>query len=258
MVYHRGYWVMTCLYGLLRTEYGVLLRMSEAQGFRWSVLLVGRSNLAPTSWSAARPPARTPLFRILCATLTFSPAGQKATIFRASPRKRTTKCLGAPQPILVVSTIMSDPLSLAASAAGLVSLGLQVCGGITQYLDALDCREQDISSARQQNESLQKLFPIIESSLSQLRGDHHEATAAAQDCLNACKTNLKALEDLLADLTGSCQAHGEKRIKVTSRGKKLFYPFKRSKLRELEEKLSRTNAALQLPLQALELWGNFN
>lgn len=148
---------------------------------------------------------------------------------------------------------MSDPLSIAASAAGLVSLGLQVCGGITRYLDALDCREQDISSSRQRNESLQKLLPVIEFSLNQLRSDHHAVTAAAQDCLDACKTDFKDLENLLVDLTSSGRANSGKTSKIASHGKKLLYPFKRSKLQELNGKLSRTTQSLQLALQALGL-----
>lgn len=148
---------------------------------------------------------------------------------------------------------MADPLSVAGLAAGLVSLGLQVSGGITQYLDALDCREQDISSARQQNESLRKVLPVIEASLSQLQSDHHTATAAAQACLDSCKTSFKALQDLVTDLTGPDQANSGKRSKIASHGRRLAYPFKRPKLQQLEGKLRSANAALQLALQALEL-----
>jgi hypothetical protein len=47
---------------------------------------------------------------------------------------------------------MADPLSIAGTVAGLVSLGLQVCGGITQYLDAIKCLAEELSSARRQVE----------------------------------------------------------------------------------------------------------
>lgn len=145
---------------------------------------------------------------------------------------------------------MADPLSIAASAAGLVSLGFQVGGGITQYLDALNCRDADISSARQQNKALSDTLSVIEASLVQLRTDHHAATAAAKACLDSCRASLMALQGLVAKVAGPGQATTSK---IQGHGRKLLYPFKRPKLQQLEAKLGSTNAALQLALQALGL-----
>ncbi|KAH6838338.1 hypothetical protein B0I37DRAFT_316861 [Chaetomium sp. MPI-CAGE-AT-0009] len=148
---------------------------------------------------------------------------------------------------------MADPLSVAGLAAGLVSLGLQVSGGIAQYVDALDCREHDIAYARQQNDSLHKTLQVIETSLVQLRHDHHPATAAVQGCLDSCKTELNALQDLVAELAHPAQSITNRRSKIKSHGKKLLYPFDRPKLQQLETKLHNANATLRLALQALGL-----
>lgn len=146
---------------------------------------------------------------------------------------------------------MADPLSVAGLATGLVSLGLQTYGGITKYIDALDCREQDIASIKQQNDSLRKTVQVVETSLAQLQCGHQRPTAAARDCLGSCKNELQALDDLLAQLTGFGQPTTGRRNKIKSRGKKLLYPFSRPKLEQLETRLRNTNLTLQLALQAL-------
>ncbi|KAK4247357.1 hypothetical protein C7999DRAFT_41321 [Corynascus novoguineensis] len=148
---------------------------------------------------------------------------------------------------------MADPLSISGLAAGLVSLGLQVSGGITQYFDALECRDQDLSSARQLNDALQKTLRVIETHVAQLKSGHHAATAAVQTCLDSCKTDLQALQRLVAELAGPDQVVAGRVSKIKSRSQKLLYPFSRPKLQQLEAKLRNANATLQLAMQTLEL-----
>jgi len=51
---------------------------------------------------------------------------------------------------------MADPLLIPGLVIRVVSLGLQVCGSIKKYLDALDSRKEDIRSANQKTKSLRK------------------------------------------------------------------------------------------------------
>ena len=149
---------------------------------------------------------------------------------------------------------MADPLSVAGLAAGLVSLGLQVCGGLTQYLDALDSRDQDMVSVRQQTISLQNTLRAVEPSLAQLQPDHQAATATVCDCIAECKSELRALVTLVTDLSGCDHPPTAGcRDKLKSQGKKLLYPFSRPKVNQLETRLRNANGALQLALQTLGL-----
>lgn len=149
---------------------------------------------------------------------------------------------------------MSDPLSLIGLGAGLVSLGLQVSGGITKYLDALDCRDQDIASVRQQNKALEKSLGFISTTLAQpSNGSQHDGSAALQECLASCNVELKALNSLVADLSDSGDPTAGMRGRIKSRHKKLLYPFNRPKLEQLDRRLCRANQALQLPLQTLSV-----
>lgn len=148
---------------------------------------------------------------------------------------------------------MVDPLSVAGLATGVVSLGLQVAGGITDYIEALNCRSQEILSVKQQNESLQRTLQVVETSLSQFRRDHQTATVAVRECLDLCKQELKALESLVVDVTACDQPTTDRKSKIKNKGKRLLYPFSRPKLEQLETTLRNTNATLQLALQSLGL-----
>lgn len=149
---------------------------------------------------------------------------------------------------------MADPLSVAGLATGMVSLGLQVCGGITSYLDALKCGEQDIASTRQQTDCLDKTLQVVKASLPQPRQEHQAPTAAVHSCLDSCSQELKALQTLMAQLAGPDQALSGGREKIQALSKKLRYPFNRPKIDQLEMKLRNTNATLQLALQALGMY----
>ncbi|RYP45967.1 hypothetical protein DL768_007749 [Monosporascus sp. mg162] len=127
---------------------------------------------------------------------------------------------------------MADPLSVAGLAIGVVSLGLQVTGGITDYIDALNCRDQDIAL---------------------LQRDHQAATAAVRECLDSCKKELQVLESLVAELVACDQSTTGRKNKIKNQGKKLLYPLNRPKLEQLGTRLRNVNATLQLALQTLGL-----
>ncbi|AEO69059.1 uncharacterized protein THITE_42560 [Thermothielavioides terrestris NRRL 8126] len=149
---------------------------------------------------------------------------------------------------------MADPLSVAGLATGVVSLGLQVYGGITSYLDALKCRKEDIASARQQVECLDKALQVVKTSLPQLQQEHQAPTAAVRGCLDSCSRELKGLQTLIAELAGPDKATSGGKEKVQAFSKKLRYPFNRPKIELLEMRLRNANSTLQLALQALGMY----
>ena len=126
-------------------------------------------------------------------------------------------------------------------------------GGIAKYIDALDCREQEIASLRQQNNTLKKALQVVEASLSRFHPEHQASAAPALDCLDACKRELKAFDGLVVVFAGCGQRAAGRKEKIKSQGKKLLYPLNRPKLQQLESKLRNANATFQLALQALSL-----
>lgn len=150
---------------------------------------------------------------------------------------------------------MANPLSVAGSAVAVVSLGLRVTGGITEYIDALHSRDQYIAAVRQKNDTLRKTLQVVEASLSrlQLQGDHQAAAQVVRECLDTSIKELKALEDLITELTIGDPSLPRRESKLKTQGKKLMYPFSRPKLEQLGTRLGHINAALQLALQTLGL-----
>ncbi|KAK7972560.1 hypothetical protein PG988_006694 [Apiospora saccharicola] len=107
-----------------------------------------------------------------------------------------------------------DPVSLAASVAGLTSLGIQVTGGISTYLDALKCRDEELEAIRAR---------IRPSAIPLPRSREHD---------------LDALDDFVAQLAGSDRSAW--RLRLTDKYRALHFAFDRPKIRELG--LLRNNA----------------
>lgn len=147
---------------------------------------------------------------------------------------------------------MADPLSVAGLAAGVVSLGLQVTGGLMSYLDAIRSREEDLALAKQYSGSIQAAINQIDSSPSCTQASQR-ASASIKASVDACKTQLKALEDLVNKLSSAPSSNATLRSKLRDNSKKLVYAFHRSNIKELEDSLSRANITLQGAMQALGL-----
>lgn len=152
---------------------------------------------------------------------------------------------------------MADPLSIAGLGLAVVSLGFQVSGGIITYIDGLKCRDDDIASVRQQNDSLQKTLDFINSSLSRLQHDHQDATLVVHDYLQSCEHQLSALQSHVTNLTAYNQASTSRKINIKNQGKKLLYPFSRPKIEQLEKRICNVNATLRLALQTLGLCADY-
>ncbi|KAK8133585.1 hypothetical protein PG984_005597 [Apiospora sp. TS-2023a] len=143
---------------------------------------------------------------------------------------------------------MAEALGLAASVAGLLSLGLQVTGGVASYLDALENRQEELASAKRQNEALVASLEIVKTASTHVLS-HHAHTVATS--IQSCEAELRSVEDLLADLANCDTSTWRQRLR--SKKKKLSYRFDRSKVQQLVQRLHNSNQVLQLALAGLNL-----
>ncbi|KAH9232736.1 hypothetical protein K456DRAFT_397288 [Colletotrichum gloeosporioides 23] len=125
----------------------------------------------------------------------------------------------------------AESVGLAASVAGLLSLGLQVTEGIVKYVDAFDCRQEDLAWAKLRNDSLRTTMRAIEASLPSLRNQHQEYVEAAIQNIEACKEKLRFVESLRLELIDSTTSTSKLRLETGK--KRLMYPFRRPKLQQL-------------------------
>ncbi|KAF3007235.1 hypothetical protein E8E14_008803 [Neopestalotiopsis sp. 37M] len=148
---------------------------------------------------------------------------------------------------------MADGLSIAASVAGLVSLGFQVCSGITTYLDGLKCREEELESARKYEQSLKASIQTIDKFLSRPKFHHQNSSTDITECIQPCKDELIALKVLVAGLCGEKKNNPSWLDRAKASKKRLTYAFDRPKLSQLQAKVGQAIQSLQLALQILGL-----
>lgn len=146
---------------------------------------------------------------------------------------------------------MSDPLSTWASVAGLIGLGHKTCNAAMTYLDAIKSRSQEIERAEKEVQTIRHLLSTIENSTDKISSCHESSKSAVTACMATCHREIVALEALVSELQGPTAVGQESRLwnNIRDQGKKLAYPFHRSKLDRLQTQLDKVVRTLQVALQ---------
>lgn len=148
---------------------------------------------------------------------------------------------------------MADPITIVGLVAGLTSLGIQVCGGITTYLDAIKCHADDIAYVKRQVQSLETVLQVVRTTLPRIDSSHQASITAVVECLKLFETEIEALRSFVSKLTGGTTTAANFKDKVKEQTKKLTYAFNRTKLDQLESRLVHANGIFQTSLQGLNL-----
>ncbi|OHF02485.1 hypothetical protein CORC01_02180 [Colletotrichum orchidophilum] len=146
---------------------------------------------------------------------------------------------------------MAESVGLAASVAGLVSLGLQITGGIVKYLDAFEGRHDELTSVKEQNDNLTVTLRAMQTTLSGLQHQNPEVTTAVAQNIQSCEKELSAVEALCENLSDGDGKTWPKRL--MNNKKKLTYAFHQSKLQHLAQRLQQAHGILQLAMANLGL-----
>lgn len=141
-------------------------------------------------------------------------------------------------------------MGLAASVAGLLSLGLQVTEGIFKYADAFESRNEELAFVRQQNEALRTTLQAVEEYVVAHRPSS-ELAATVSGSMQLFKKELDRIESFYAELVDSGGKSWTLRLDI--RRKRFTYPFNRSKIQQLGQKLEKARGTLQLTLNALDM-----
>ncbi|EXF83564.1 hypothetical protein CFIO01_00706 [Colletotrichum fioriniae PJ7] len=138
----------------------------------------------------------------------------------------------------------AESVGLAASVAGLLSLGLQITGGIIKYMDAFEGRDDELRNVKKQNDNLAGTLRAMKTVLAGLQGQSLAVTAAVDQNIRSCEEDLQAIEALcikLSDRAGSTWTN-----RLENKKKKVTFAFHRNKLRDLELQLQKAHCTLQL------------
>ncbi|OAG39695.1 hypothetical protein AYO21_06163 [Fonsecaea monophora] len=148
---------------------------------------------------------------------------------------------------------MGDPLSVAASVAGLLSLGLQSTEYLYKYYTACRDQHQDLAKIADQLGSLLESVQIIDE-IVRTRTWRRNEQSILQSIENSITHSEEAIKGLQREVDKfKNEPNNDWKKKVVSVGRRAAYPFKRSTLEDLGDDVNEFRGNLLTALQALQL-----
>ncbi|GAW24011.1 hypothetical protein ANO14919_135900 [Xylariales sp. No.14919] len=148
---------------------------------------------------------------------------------------------------------MAEAFGVAASVAGIVSLGLELSTRIITYIDAVRHWDEEISAIHRQTKTLQSSLEVLKNALPDLALKHRVAGDAVLAALKSGHLELGALKDFIERLTGSTGQSQNLKSHLKHASKRMAFPFHRGNLETLQQRLDRTNVSLDAASRTLGL-----
>ncbi|KAF5252645.1 hypothetical protein FANTH_2540 [Fusarium anthophilum] len=142
---------------------------------------------------------------------------------------------------------MSDPLSVAGSAVGIISLGIQVCQGLISYLQSFKGQDQEIQDSLNDVQTVTSILCALKGILPKVDKCSSE-TPVIRQCLIETEEKLREFQHLSLKLRGTQITEHDVLAKMDHTRRALLYPFREGKLKSLCQSLKGV-------LQNLSLWG---
>lgn len=144
---------------------------------------------------------------------------------------------------------MSDPVSLAGTAVGIVSLGLSVCKGLVSYYSQVRDCPKETKNMLQKIEGLKDVLEVLEDvfrSHDDLKTETPAVKTAKQNIL-ACTNGLEELKDI----TEKCEATSAKSGRDLIN--RMSYPFRRDTIKAILEHVDSLQSNLDTSIDVLHL-----
>lgn len=120
---------------------------------------------------------------------------------------------------------MGEPFAVAASAIGVVSLGLQVCHGLMSYCESYRSQNSDNAQAYDKIDGLRSTLALLQSSLPQLDPSIAVTAENVKKRILSCSQGVQKLREILVE----CSQHVVPETyneKIQKCALKALYPFK--------------------------------
>jgi len=152
-------------------------------------------------------------------------------------------------PLIVVE--MAE-FAAATGAAGLISLGLQVCGGLVQYYSAWKDSDRETAVLCTRAQSLAQTLELLMSILHTSQGNQSIAITAVEASVVACAGAIQRLQIILAKCshlpTVTSGGGHASRLK-----RKMMYPFQRSDLVLCNNEINDLQSNLGIAVQTYQM-----
>ncbi|KAI3573697.1 hypothetical protein IWW34DRAFT_634720, partial [Fusarium oxysporum f. sp. albedinis] len=147
---------------------------------------------------------------------------------------------------------MSDPLSVAGSAIGIISLGITVAQGLFDYYAAFQGQKSDVAHTAKK---LARLLEMLESLRHQLerrqfRADDLALLTNMKSSMGDCKELVRELEEVSSKFNQV--RHQGTMAEFHATGPRVAYPFRQSTLQKLDEDVVDFVSCLSLVIQMLQ------
>ncbi|KFA54720.1 hypothetical protein S40293_00693 [Stachybotrys chartarum IBT 40293] len=153
--------------------------------------------------------------------------------------------------VCVAQRLLYD-MEVIGTAAGVISLGFQLHGAASKYIDGFRSAKQEVRSAQALLDCLGASLEVLDSALGKIGPIDQATERSIHLCEKALEGEMKALSELLDKLKE--QDPGESlRAHLREQKKKLAYPFSRENLQRLESRLGTLNTILSTALNAMSL-----
>lgn len=151
---------------------------------------------------------------------------------------------------------MGDPLSIAASVAGLISLGIQVTQSLVDFYTSYRDQDSDLAATTKKLESLLDIFQQLKETLASRRfeADERSLIKKIENTIKDCDESVKELQDEYQKFTEASLNGAKHAIKVAAR--RVTYPFRRSTLQKLDEDIGELRTNVSFALNVLQVKDN--
>jgi hypothetical protein len=155
---------------------------------------------------------------------------------------------------------MSDPLSVTAGVAGILSFGIQVCNGVIQYYNHWKSYDDDVKTTYEMIDQLSGTFSLINQKVESKLLKRRPAASQVLTSIKLCESGILALENRLNKIKTkepdfATAKHEISVGELKKQGKRLLYPFKQGTLGKLKDVVGelRDNLAPALAVLSLDV-----
>jgi hypothetical protein len=147
---------------------------------------------------------------------------------------------------------MADLVSVAGTAIGVTSLGIQLCQTVIKYYSRFRSFDDDISAVVKRAEVLESTLEALESVRVKMDVRHGHVSKHLQSAMNACAVSMEALNAMAQKCGETALPHSSKDTRRILE-KRLLWPFKQNTLTNLRTALDELQANVQLAVQVVDL-----
>lgn len=151
---------------------------------------------------------------------------------------------------------MTDPLSVAGSVVGVISLGVQVTQSLVNFYQSYRGQDSALLRMGERLDGLLDIFQGLEKTLSDRKFEADERTL-----VDSIERSIENCDELIQELQDECLKFKETSSKgivaaVKGAGRRATYPFRQSTLQKIDEDIGEIRANLSSAMDVLQLKDN--